>query len=141
MATTTLNGTDIPLKISTDAGVTYKTVVCATTSKVSMSRDTKETDTKCGILSAAGSLKWTVNVDGVVNTTPTGTETSYEDLLSIMSANTATLVKIESPVAAGTDFFISGSVVMSNLDLDLPSGDFVSFSCTLSGSGTVDITP
>ena len=45
MATTTLNGNDIPLKISTDAGVTYKSVVCATTSGIEMSRDISEKET------------------------------------------------------------------------------------------------
>lgn len=141
MATTTLNGNDIPLKISTDAGVTYKSIVCATSSDVKMSRDIKEKDTKCGKLTTVGNLTWSIDVSGVLNTTPAGTEVSYEDLLSIIVNNTSTLAKIESPVAAGTDFYIQGTVVMTNLDLGTPSGDFAEFSCTLTGSGTVDITP
>ncbi len=102
MATTTLNGNDIPLKISTDAGTTYKSVVCATTSGIEITRDISEKETKCGLLSTVGNAKWSANVEGVVNTTPAGTEVSYEDLLGIIVNNTATLIKVESPVAAGT---------------------------------------
>lgn len=141
MATTTLNGNDVPLKISTDGGTTYKSIVCATSSDVKMSRDIKEKETKCGKLTTVGNLTWSVDVSGVINTTPAGTEVSYEDLLGIIVNNTTTLAKIESPVAAGTDFYIQGTVVMTNLDLATPSGDFAEFSCTLTGSGTVDITP
>lgn len=141
MATTTLNGNDIPLKISTDAGVTYKSVVCATTAGVQMSRDITEVETKCGKLTTVGNVAWTCNVEGVVNTTPSGTEVSYEDLLGIIVGNTSTLVKVESPVSAGTDFYIQGTVIMTGLDIDTPSGDFAAFTCTLTGSGTPDITP
>lgn len=137
---TTLNGNDIPLKISIDAGATYKTVTCATTSGVEMSRDVSETETKCGLLTTVGNVKWAVSVEGVVNTSVAGTEISYEELLSIMVNNTSTLVKVESPVAAGTDFYIQGTVVMTNLNLDLPSGDFVTFTADLQGSGTPDIS-
>ncbi len=141
MATTTLNGNDIPLKISTDGGTTYKSVVCATTSGIEMTRNISEKETKCGKLSTVGNLTWSANVEGVVNTTPAGTEISYEDLLGIIVNNTATLIKIESPVAAGTDFYIQGTVIMTGLNLSMPSGDFVEFTCTLTGSGVVDITP
>ncbi len=142
MATTTLNGNDIPLKISTDAGTTYKSVVCATTSGIEITRDISEKETKCGLLSTVGNPKWTANVEGVVNTTPTAlTEVSYEDLLSIIINNTSTLCKVESPVAAGTDFYLQGTVIMTGLNLSMPSGDFVEFTCTLTGSGTPDITP
>jgi len=141
MATTTLNGNDIPLKISTDGGSTYKSVVCATTSGIEMTRNISEKETKCGKLSTVGNLTWSANVEGVVNTTPEGTELSYEDLLGIIINSTATLIKIESPVAAGTDFYIQGTVIMTGLNLSMPSGDFVSFTCTLTGSGVVDIAP
>lgn len=141
MATTTLNGNDIPLKISTDAGTTYKSVVCATTSGIEITRDISEKETKCGLLSTVGNAKWSANVEGVVNTTPAGTEVSYEDLLGIIVNNTATLIKVESPVAAGTDFYIQGTVIMTGLNLSMPSGDFVEFTCTLTGSGIIDITP
>jgi len=141
MATTTLNGNDIPLKISTDAGTTYKSVVCATTSGIEITRDISEKETKCGPLSTVGNAKWSANVEGVVNTTPAGTEVSYEDLLGIIVNNTATLIKVESPVAAGTDFYIQGTVIMTGLNLSMPSGDFVEFTCTLTGSGIIDIAP
>lgn len=142
MATTTLNGNDIPLKISTDAGTTYKSVVCATTSGIEITRDIVQKPTKCGDLTTVGNAKWSANVEGVVNTTPTAlTEVSYEDLLGIIVNNTATLIKVESPVAAGTDFYIQGTVIMTGLNLSMPSGDFVEFTCTLTGSGVIDITP
>ena len=141
MATTTLNGNDIPLKISTDAGTTYKSVVCATTSGIEITRDISQKPTKCGDLTTVGNVKWTANVEGVVNITPAVTEVSYEDLLGIIVNNTATLIKVESPVAAGTDFYIQGTVIMTGLNLSMPSGDFVEFTCTLTGSGIIDITP
>jgi predicted secreted protein len=136
-----VNGKDVKTKISIDAGVTYLDLVCETSGGIEITSSPTTTATKCGTKTAAGVPEWSIPIEGLVETVPAGTEISYEQLLAAIINGTALKVKILTPDPAGTDFYHQGDCVLTDLSLSLPADDYASFTGTLSGNSTLDITP
>lgn len=142
MATTTLQSNLVPLKISSDGGTTYKSIVCKKSWTFNHSTSTTKEETDCGVLLGIGANEWGFDIEGVVNTTPTGgSEVSAEDLMSLASAQTALKVKLDYPASAGTDLYAVGDCYLTSFKITNSVGSLMTFSGTLSGTGTLDITP
>jgi hypothetical protein len=136
-----INGKDVKTEVSFDGGTTYLELVCETGGGIDITSSPKSTPTKCGTKTAAGVPEWSIPIEGIVETAPAGTEASYEQLLGAIIAGTALKVKLRSPNPAGTDFYHAGDCVITDLKLSLPAEDYASFTGTLSGNSTLDITP
>jgi hypothetical protein len=142
MAETTLQSNLVPLKISTDGGTTKKSIVCKKGFTFNHETPITEENTDCGVLIGLGSNKWSFDVEGVVNTTPTsGSEVSYEDLLGIANAQTQIDVYLDHPSGSGTDVYASGDAYITNLRFTNQVGSLHTFTATITGTGTLDITP
>lgn len=142
MAVTTLQSNLVPLKISTDTGTTKKSIVCKKSWTFNHSTSTTEEETDCGVLLGIGANKWSFDVEGVVNTTPTGaSEVSAEDLLGIANAQTKFLVYLDYPSGSGTDLYASGEAYLTDFKITNSVGNLMTFTGTISGTGTLDITP
>lgn len=141
MATTTLQSNLVPVKVSSDGGSTKKTIVCKKGWTFNHDTSTTEEETDCGTLRGIGSNTWSVDVEGVVNTTPASTEVSAEDLLGFASAQTSLVIFLDYPVGSGTDLYASGTCYLTNFKITNQVGSLMTFSGTFSGTGTLDITP
>jgi hypothetical protein len=142
MAVTTVLGQNVPLTISTDSGSTYRTVVCNKAWGFTGDTSITEDESDCGPHTAVGQAKWSFSVEGLYNTTPTSTEISGEELLSLWANKTSFLIKCQYPTSGtpGGDMYIQGSVYLTNYQINKTTNGFISFSGTLTGDGSVDVT-
>jgi len=137
-----LNGKDLNLYVRENGSTgAYKKMVCETNSGVEISTSTTETVTKCATYSSTSTPSFTFPIDAVLETAPSATEVSFEECLSYIFNSTLLDVKFENPVGSGTNFFIQGTARISALSISAPAEGLVSFTGTLTGTGTFDITP
>lgn len=130
-----VHGVDLMLTISTDNGVTDKTLVCLTKQSNKISRSVNVIETQCGpIVSKGGSAKETVEVEGAVNLVLTAEQAqyiSYKELRSLIKDGTAVKVTQKYP-EDGTGINIEADGYLSDLSLDAPVENTATFSATLS---------
>ncbi len=136
-----LQGKDINIYVR-ESGTTgsFLKLVCETSSGIDIATNTTTTVTKCASYTSTSEPTVTLNVDGVVETSPTGSEISFEQLLSYIVNGTLVDVKYESPVSSGTDFYVAGTAYLTALSLTAPAEGLASFTGTITITGTVDIT-
>ena len=137
---TTIQSNQVPLQLSSD-GVTYKNVVCKRTTNFNGTTSVNVEETDCGIEKGLGTPDWTIGFEGVVNTTPTSTtELSTADLLSLWLNKTLTYTKFLTGDGTGKNIYIQGTGYITDLTVDVSTGNLVAFSFTLNGVGNPDIT-
>lgn len=133
-----IQGKDIVIQISSDAGVTYKTLICLETLTVDMSSATNERETRCGTKTGVSPNKATMTGTFVWDDAPGGTEVSGPDMLSWKNANTSVLVKAVH-VTTPAKFFVQGAAYLTALTLNAPSDDVFDGNFTFNVTGTIDI--
>jgi TP901-1 family phage major tail protein len=138
-----IQGKDDVLMLSSDSGTTWKTLVCETSHTFNFTRNSTTTATKCDSGTSARSLgayEWSFQSSVVVKTDPGATEISFEDLLSLSVAGTGVLIRSANPNPAGTNFYISGTVYITDLSKTAETDGLVSADVTFSGDGALDIS-
>jgi predicted secreted protein len=133
-----IQGKDVNVEISTDAGTTWKTLICETRNGLQQTRDTTSTSTKCddGVTYIGlGAKSFNMSFDAVVDTAPTVSQVTYDDMNGWFSAGTALLARIEST----GNFTHEGTVYVTDLSLENANGEVSQFSGTLTGSGALTI--
>jgi predicted secreted protein len=133
-----------PIEIDVAGGSSYKTLVCVQSKTVSGTVDVTEEDTDCGLLTAVGSVKYTITADAVCETAPTVSQVSYNALLTAFVNKTLVHVRVQNPVVSGSSlgaaYYHSFNARITQLDLTGESAGYVKFSITLNSDGIVDIT-
>jgi predicted secreted protein len=133
-----------PIEIDVAGGSSFKTLVCVQSKTVSGSVDVTEEDTDCGLLTAVGSVKYTITADAVCETAPTVSQVSYNALLTAFVNKTLVHVRVQNPVVSGSSlgaaYYHSFYARITQLDLTGESAGYVKFSITLNSDGIVDIT-
>ena len=78
-----INGKDVSLKLR-ESGTTgsYLNLVCETSNIMDASANVTTTVTKCSTLQAVAAPVYNFSVDAIVETAPSGSEVSYEQVLS-----------------------------------------------------------
>lgn len=134
---TFLQSVSVPFAIGTD-GISYKNAVCKKTWGLSITPTLVEEETDCGVATSTGAKKFQFSLELVLNTTPNGaTELSANELANW--ANSGTLVYVMLTDSAG--YLRSGSGYISNYTEAAPQGGVVGATMTVSGNGTLDVTP
>lgn len=124
-------------------GSIYRPIACLTSNSLSQSRGVIETQTKCdpGVTQrAAGVLSYEISCEGnYIDTTSAGaevTKASHDYLKGLLEAGTVITWKMDIGLTDTDEYF--GTAYMTELSADAPTGDeFATFSCTLSGSGSI----
>jgi len=129
------------MSVSTDAGVTWKNIVCKKAANFNGSLPTNVDDTDCGPAVGVGSPAFTFDFEGAVNTTPNSSEISAKALLAIFQAAQLVQIRIMFPNPGGTDFYVSGEGYLTTYNVALATGNVANFTGTFTGNGAVDITP
>lgn len=138
-------GTNQQVEIDvTNAGTTWKALVCLRNSSVDTTNDVTSEQTNCGVLSAVGEPSMALNFDAICETAPTASQTSYKDLQTAAVNKTLIRVRLSSPVqtgsSAGLFYHHEFSGYVTSLTLNQASGEFINFSGTVQSTGTLDIT-
>lgn len=131
----------IPLAISSDGGATYKNVVCKRTFNFNLTTPVNAEETDCGVAKGLGAPDWTVDFEGVVNTTPNSpTEISANELLNLALAQT--LIKIKYLTGSGgSNIYRQGDGYITDYNDANSVGNLMAFGFTFNGVGLPDTTP
>lgn len=140
-----IRGQLVPLEISTDAGTTWKVLICLTSNDLNMTRETLTAPfTKCDTATAAqersaGALTWEIPFDALVDSAPLTAQLTYADALMLMVNGTTVMIRQQYD-ATGSEWYVTGSAILTSLNQTNPADGFAGFSGTFSGTGPVDIT-
>jgi predicted secreted protein len=133
-----------PIEIDVAGGSSFKALVCVQSKTVSGSVDVTEEDTDCGLLTAVGSVKYTITADAVCETAPTVSQVSYEDLLVAFVNKDLVAVRVQNPTVTGsslgTVYYHAFNARITQLDLTGEAAGYIKFSITLNSDGAIDIT-
>lgn len=140
MSTTAIQSSSVPIYLSPN-GSTYYMIVCKRGVTFNASTSVNEEETDCGIITGLGSVKWSFDIDAIVNLTPDiGTAFSYEQILSWVINQTLLYVRFNYPDTAGTDFKHQGQCYLTNLRGQVQQGSAMNFTVTATGTGTLTIS-
>ncbi len=143
MATNDFLGTNVVFQ-TRDAtlGGTWKTWVCETTLSGTLSSTVNTTETKCGPVKSVGVPGATINLSGVANVSPTGSQTSLKDALDY--ANNQTLLEGRmvnlaiGSVGLGDAVLLKGDGYVTSVTANADEGQPLTFDAVFEITGSVD---
>lgn len=141
---TTIQGELAPLYLSSDTGVTWKTLVCLETYDVPLQTTVNQTETNCGVAVGLGAIKFDPKGSAVCEAAPTNSQVTYKDMVQWQTAKTLLMFKTEYPYSGGqygVNVALSGTCFVTATDLTAQTGQVLKFSFTLTGTGTVNTNP
>lgn len=139
-----IQGELAPLYISSDGGITWKTLVCLETYDVPLQTTVNQTETNCGVAVGLGAIKFNPKGSAVCEASPLTSQVTYKDMLGWQVNKTLVMFKSEYPGSGGQygqNFALSGTCYVTDTDVTLQTGQVIKFTFTLTGTGTVNTTP
>lgn len=138
---TLIQSNQVPLTLSLDAGVTYKNVVCKRAWNFNGTTAVNAEETDCGISKGLGAPDWTMDFEGVLNTTPTTTtEMSAKEVADAWLAQTLAYIKTQTGNGTGGNMYIQGTGYVTDFAIQNQVGNLIAFTFTFNGVGTPDLT-
>lgn len=132
------------IEIDVAGGSSFKTLVCLRTSSVNTSTDATNEQTNCGVLTIVAEPLMTVDFDAICEVAPSGSQISYEDLLSAMVNKTLVNVRVQNPVVTGASigaaYYHQFYGYLTDLTWNQATTEFINFSGTIQSTGSLDIT-
>jgi len=140
-----IQGSRQDIEIQLPGDVTFRSLVCLSSSSVNTSADTSTDNTNCGILTSVSDASMTVDFDAVCEATPTSVQITYKELLSAMFNKTLISVRVQSPAVTGSSigvaYYHQFSAYVNSLTLTQANAELIKFSGSFTSTGTLDITP
>ena len=138
MALTSILASTVPIELSFDSGVSWKTLVCIENYDHNSEGDITETETFCGKVIGMSEPSVSLDFSAVCNTTPGGTEVSYKDLQTVHYARTQIMYRITSGTT-GSHFHHQGECYITALNMGAASASStIAFTGTLTTTGVID---
>jgi hypothetical protein len=132
------------IEIDVAGGSSYKNLVCLRTSSVNTTIDSTTEQTNCGVLTSVAEPQMTVDFDAICEVSPSGSQVSYEDLLTAAVGKTLITVRVQNPTVTGASvgaaYYHQFSGYITDLTLNQSTTEFINFSGSISSTGTLDIT-
>lgn len=125
---------DIYHYVSTDDGVTFKTLICTTDASVSSSKSSTETDTRCGVLVSAGNDTTTFTGTAVTDDSPDANELSHNEMWALYLASTAFIIVQQN--VSGTVLLI-GRGEITDMSAQATQGQWYTWQYTIKISGGI----
>ena len=131
------------VEIDVAGGSSYKNLVCLRTSSVNTTMDATTEQTNCGVLTSPSEPQMSLDFDAICETAPSGSQVSYEDLLTAMVNKTLVAVRVQNPVvsgsSAGAAYYHAFSGYITDLTMNQSSTEFINFSGTMQSTGALDV--
>ena len=135
-----IEGKLIDLFISTDAGVTFKRVICSTDLKIGASKDVNTVSTKCGTKKSYGSPSYTITGSLQLDDAPLTSQVSGDGLQTIFDNETPIAVKA-AHISDATVYYRTWSVgAITSYDENANVSDNASADFTIEVDGSPDVT-
>lgn len=135
--TLAVQGKDVLHYITQDGGDTYKVLVCLTQNGISASKNSTDTDTKCGKITSTGNVAIQYTGTGVMITEPEDTELSYMDLWALF--NIGDTFGIVEKNGDGSIFTYADGEI-TDISSDNSSTGPANFNYTIKASGAVALS-
>ncbi len=142
MSANVINGTDLCLFITT--GATKRCIALATTCKISTSMSTREIASKdSGVWTekAVGRMSWNCDTDQLF-TQDVVSGFTYDNLFDLVTSRTPVVISFGMVTTSGMGYpqtlgtkFLSGTGLITKLDLNAKDNDNSTFSVTIEGTG------
>ena len=133
------------VEIDVAGGSSYKNLVCLRTSSVNTTMDATTEQTNCGVLTSPSEPQMSLDFDAICETAPSGSQVSYEDLLTAMVNKTLVAVRVQNPVvsgsSAGAAYYHAFSGYITDLTMNQSSTEFINFYGTMQSTGALDVDP
>ena len=133
------------IEIDVAGGSSYKNLVCLRTSSLNTSMDATNEQTNCGVLTSVSEPLMSVDFDAICEVSPSGSQVSYEDLLSAMVNKTLIAVRVQNPTVTGAStgaaYFHAFSGYITDLTWNQSTTEFINFSGTIQSTGALDVIP
>lgn len=137
---TTIQSNQVPLLLSID-NVTFRTVVCNRAWNFNGTTPVNSEETDCGVQKGLGATDWTMDFEGVLNTTPNSpTEWSAAAISGYWVNQTLMYIKVQTGNGAGSNLFITGSGYITDFAVQKSVGNLIAFTFTFNGVGAPDFT-
>jgi hypothetical protein len=139
-----IQGELAPLYISSDGGITWKTLVCLETYDVGLDTTVNQEETNCGVAVGLGAIKFAPTGSAVCEASPTTSQVTFKDMVGWQVAKTLVMFKSEYPYSGGqygANLALSGTCYVTSTKVTLQTGKVITFTFTLTGTGTVNTTP
>lgn len=132
MAETKVSARDYILLADIDGDSTYKAVACLTSNSLTSTVNTIDATSKCGDQFQPGpSFTQSFQCEGfAIDETGTPAKDSYQQLYAAHAARTVFAMKMGKATPTSGDITYSGSVWISNFDVNADDKDDVKFSAT-----------
>jgi hypothetical protein len=137
-------GRTVPLYLSFDGGVTYKTLICLQQFDESIDIPIDEQETDCGKVTAPGTAGAVVNFQAICETLPSPTQCSLQDCKVAAVAGTKVWVKFYNPsdggsVDLGEAFYSNYAAYLSNITTTKQTAQAIAFSGTINSTGELTV--
>lgn len=136
-------GSSVYIQQSDDGSTNWKTLICREGGELNLSSDIRERITQCGTIQTPGPVKGTISIDGVADSSPSGTQISHQDIAGIVVNRTKKYFRVtDNPTTVGdSNVFAQAAGYYSSLRIGLPVDDAVDYSAEIVLSGTIGVTP
>lgn len=143
MPSSSLQSTNVPIELSFDNGGTWQTLVCLTQYNLPLETATNQVETFCGTETGLGAQTFNPTGTFVHNLTPEGTQVTYTRMLTAWSNKELIQFRVQYPGTGsiGSQFYHRGSAYVTSLSPSFQTGQVVQADFTLTGTGSLDITP
>ena len=139
-----IQGSTQNVEIDVTGGSTFVRLVCLRTSSVNTTMDATTEQTNCGVLTSPSEPQMSLDFDAICETAPSGSQVSYEDLLTAMVSKTLISVRVQSPVFSGSSYgavyYHQFSGYITDLTMNQSTTEFINFSGTVQSTGALDVT-
>lgn len=138
-----IQSVSVPLELSSDGGITWKTVVCLTDWTLDLTVDNTVNQSFCGVDVGVSFPTFNGSVNAICETAPITNQLTYKTLAGWVNNLTKISFRIQSPGTGtiGNDFYHEGDCYITKLELKAQVKDTIKFSFDFIGTGVLDITP
>ena len=131
----------VPLLLSFDAGITYKTLICLQQFDEAIDAPIDEQETDCGKVTTPGTIGAIVNFQAICETNPSASQCTLQDCKLAIKAGTLVWVKYQNPaddyVAEGEAFYSNYGAYLSNVTTTKVTAQAIAFSGTINSTGEI----
>lgn len=137
-----IQSSSLPLWLSSDR-TNYKQLVCMENYTLKLDTQNTKTTTFCGIALGVGVTEFSVDFSACCLADKSASQVTNDDIVSWQLNNTLLSFKMQfpSPGSNSTNIFFSGDVYVTASTIGVAVNEVVKFTGTLTGTGTLDITP
>lgn len=135
---------NVPFQVSADNGNSWVTVVCISEHTLPITSSINKVNTQCGVAVGLGPVEFNPTGTAVCNLDDNAGQVSMKDMVNWLINQTKLKYRMQMPESGGSigsNFYLSGYCLVTDVKITETVGDVEKFTFTLSGTGIPSTTP